>query len=224
MTPMVQGYFYHSLDGFRSIKVSENGSDWYTLTLGASVIVSDALTAWQTLANAHGSLSGTYAFSWSAGVATFLGSGALHLELMHDLDTALGFASATMSGATTYSGSLSPYALNPIGITYDAPRPLEEVKSKAYRYERQTYLAHHYANETTIEVFCTSAHAEIMLASGLFAGRIRVYCDATAASAYSVTNLTGYLDVYPFSIEQVETMGVAAGHSKIKILATLEGS
>ena len=221
---MIQGYFFHELDGLRSIKISENGADFYTLTLTSTVIVSDAVAAWAALANAHASLSLTYGASWALGRVRFSATGNFHLTLLHDLQSALGFASATMSGASDYAGVIAPYALNPIGITYDAPRPLEEVKSKPYRYERQTYLAHHYANETTLDIFVTSAYAEMMLASGLFAGRLRAYCDATASNPYSITNLTGYLDGYPFEIQSVETMGVADGHAKIRLLATLEGS
>ena len=70
MTPLVEGYFYHGLDSVRAIKISENGSDFYTLTLASTGATRDALAAWQVLANAHGSLSNTYAFAWSAGVVT----------------------------------------------------------------------------------------------------------------------------------------------------------
>tara|TARA_R110000824_G_scaffold131166_3_gene293098 strand:+ start:231 stop:869 length:639 start_codon:yes stop_codon:yes gene_type:complete len=212
------------MEGLRTVGLSEGGGSAQFMTLPASATVSDALAAWTILANAHGSLALTYSFTWSAGVVTFAASGTFSLFLYYDLPSALGFSSVINTGSASYAGTVAPYALNPIGITYDAPRPLEEVKSRAYRFERQTYLAHHYANETTVDVFATTAHAELMLGSGLFAGRLRAYCDATAANAYSITNLTGYLDLYPFAIQSVETMGVANGHSRIRLLATLEGS
>lgn len=225
MTPLVEGYLYHALDGLRSLQLSENGVDFYTLTITTTKTVRDALSEWATLANAHGSLALTYAFSWSTAGVRFSATGSFHLTLDHDLKTALGFTSATHTGASDYvSNTIPAYIRSPTGITYDAPRPLEEVKSRAYRFERQTYLAHHYANETTIEIFASTGDADVLLSGGLFAGRLRAYCDTSAGSAYSITNLTGYLDVYPFAIDSVERMGVGDGHTKIRILATLEGS
>lgn len=228
MTARLEAWFWADFDSCRTIRVSENGADWYDFTIGSHRIATAALSAWQGLANVHGSLSNTYTFEYVASetdpTVSLSATGSFYVEMPYSLNVALGFASGQLGPATSFTSTTTPAAIcTPINIFYHVPEPLESISSDRFRWGRTK--AHVFTQASTVKLrqvmLDRAAAANVDNYGALFQGRVRAYTDDTAASAYASDDLDGYMDLYPFRVGEVGTIGTGDRLMTVEVDGTL---
>ena len=78
----------------------------------------------------------------------------------------------------------------------------------------------HQAKKTQVQVTLERATFESLLDGPIFSSKVRISPDVSNGSAYSATNLDGYLDLYARSILSAETLGVSDGYMRVTFEAT----
>lgn len=222
--PQIEAYLYADLKGLNAIQLSENGADFYTLTLTTTAPVQDALAEWQSLANAHGSLSGTYAFAWTGDRIRFARTdGApdnFWLNLPRSVHDALGFSSQAYSGAASYDGESPPtYISLPSGIDYDAPAAVEDVLAREGRDGRPVVYVHQHGQIVRLTVY---GGAQAVAAIEAQAPRVRAW-PPKASGAYTLANLRGYFDLDIVELTDIRSLDAAGDVVEVTILGAIPG-
>lgn len=228
--PHLEGYLYDGLAGLRSLRLSEDGgSTWYRLTITGTKLVTSALAEWQTLANTHGSLAGSYVFGWNdvAQNITFARTDgapdAFDLDLEGSLYEALGFSAQTHASAASYVNDLTPGVIGkPVNIEYQAPIPIEDIEAREFRGGRPSFYVHQLAAVTELTVSLEAAMADAMIAAGLFASRFRAWPYGAGGTAYGVGSLRSYFDAQPYNVSPAEGYGLGDAFVDVRVAAVLE--
>ena len=142
----------------------------------------------------------TYAWRWdrAAHRITIYKSGVANfdLELLGSAAAALGFASSTYSGATSYTAEGPPLVFaRPVAIEYGAPIDAGELRLRALRYgrHRSAWWSGHDALEVRVLVRAADAAA---LAGYILRGRVRIDCRGQSTAAATSGDLDGWIDGY----------------------------
>ena len=207
MSARIETYLYSSgtagtVDATSSITVTEPGPVDYTATLSGPALFSTALTEWETLLNAGASgLAGTYAITWdtSAQAVTISATGVASFDFTLDanLRAAWGYSGAGGAGGLSYTGTVQSQArYDDLRFSSGAILNADDVDLRRYTYGRHRAIAFGTVDTWQSVIHVQNARAESFLASYCAAGKVRIYQNEAVTTAYSVTNLSGYLDCY----------------------------
>lgn len=205
--PYVSAYLHHTFDAHNRIGTDEGGGTVYAeLTSPELAITAPATFA--TLLTAAG--AETYTGSWASDYSamTLSATGLFDLDMPGSVDTYLGLSSG--SGASSYTGSGTPRAIVPtVSVDVEIAEPGERVDLRVWRHERSDALW--WGNHTThrVTLLLTQANADLLLEGPCSRGRVRIYQTETPSTetAYSASNVGGYLDGYVVGITAVDSLG-----------------
>lgn len=223
--PHIEAYLYAGQKGVHAIQISEDGVTFYTLTLTTTALVQDALAEWQSLANGHGTLTGTYAFSWTGSVVRFARTdGApdnFWLNLPRSVHQPLGFASQAYSGAASYDNDgVSVWIGTPRSIGYDAPKAVEDVLTREHRDGRPLVYVHQHGRTVRLEVWIPTTAAAVVDALG---ARVRVW-PCGASGAYTLANPRGFFDLDIAEVRHVRTVDAGEALMVVELIGTMEAA
>ncbi len=206
--PYVSAYLHHTYDAHNRVGADEGGGMEYG-TLTSPELALTAPSTFASLLTANASLAETYTGSWASDYSamTLSATGAFSLDMPGSVDDYLGLDSDT--GSSSYTGS-TPRAIVPtVAVGIDIADPGERVDLRVWRHERSDALW--WGNHTThrVELLLTQAAADLLLEGPCSRGRVRIYQTETPATetAYSASNVGGYLDGYVIGITSVEGLG-----------------
>ena len=223
--PQLEAWLYDGMPSVRSVQITDAGGGPITFTISASKIVGDALDDWAAQATADGTLAETYTFDWAEGTqqCRLLATGNFDITMDGSLATALGFSSASQTGAALYTSDQTALAIaNPLNIEYEAPWTDEEAKLTTYRWGRVTSRKHYHAPLCRLRVMMETTQADALLSGPLLTAKLRAWPCGFTSGAYATSNLRGYLDVYPYEVESVDRLGTADGHTLVTLIGAVE--
>ena len=205
--PYVSAYLHHSYNAHNRIGTDEGGGTVYA-ELTAPELAITAPATFATLLTAVG--ANTYIASWASDYSamTLVGSNTFDLTMPGSIDDYLGLSSG--AGLQTYTGSGIPRAIVPtVSVDVEIAEPGERVDLRVWRHERSDALW--WGNHTThrVTLLLTQANAALLLEGPCSRGRVRIYQTETPSteSAYSASNVGGYLDGYVVGITAVDSLG-----------------
>jgi hypothetical protein len=175
--------------------------------LSTTKVFADALTEWTS------DLGGAYAVTWdsTANAVKVANSTSFTLTFTGNLHNALGFsASSGYTGQTSYTGDQQ--ALGRYDVLKIECSTLEDGAQpdlRQYRHLRAEVLAFGTVDLYRCRIYMTQAQATSYLSSYCAAGKIRLYQDSDETSAWSATNVDGYLDGWIVALSDLETHGHA---------------
>lgn len=184
--------------------------------LSAPKVFSDALAEWQT------DLGGGYTVTWdsASNAVTIANVGVFALTFEGNLHKALGFSAATgYTGQASYTGDQQ--ALGRFDVLKIECNALEDgaaVQMSRFRHRRAEVLAFGTVDLWRVTVWMTYAQATSYLASYCAAGKIRVYQDVDDLTAWSATNVDGYLDGWIVSLSGLQTHGYDEGVVSVEMV------
>ena len=210
MSARIESYLYSSgadnvVEATAGFTITEPGPVVFRATLPAPGLFSDALVTWQGLLNASG-LAGTYTIAWNVtwqavdisatGVASF------DVAFHGNLAAAWGY-SGDVAGLLAYSGDQQSL-LRYDNLLWGSGEIIngDEVDLRDYAYGRHRAIAWGNVDLWDSELHVQSSRVTTFLASYVISGKVRVYQDETVLTAYSATNLSGYLDCYVIGITE----------------------
>lgn len=186
-----------------------------TFTLSGPALATDALSEWQTLINASGTLADTYTVGWlvsGESVAVEFdndNSNNFTLAFAGNLHTVLGFSSASNTGADNYRSDEIPLVrFDAVRVSTQPPESGGDVNLREYAHGRARVIAFGAVDVFQFRVWVRAGHTAAFFASCCVAGKVRVYCDSSNGSAYAADNLSGYVDGYVLGCaNQADTSG-----------------
>lgn len=186
MTMLIESYSYidvNAPDKFQSthtIVIESTGGTPYTLRHDGPKKFTDVLADWQAQAQTATGELVTLAYSEAADRVTIANAaGNFDVTLPGSLAAWLGFASATLTGAASYTGTLGPMGiLQPLGVDIDAAEHVEHVELRDYRLGRTAASVWHAMQQWGVEVVVHGTADQARLLGWLTAGRVAVV-DAT---------------------------------------------
>jgi len=202
-TGYIQRWLKHDLAGERTIKLTDSGGGPITFTLAATAVLADALADLEAQADADATLSGAYTFSFAAATGvTFACDETFTLEFTESMHKACGFSSATgHTGASSYaSDQVAGGAwMNLNGkLSWDIPETIGPEKLHEYTHGRHDAFVFPLAQVTNVSMLVPRTTWTAVVDSGpLLSGKVRCHCSSDT-SAFSPTNLDGYLDCFPY--------------------------
>lgn len=214
MAARIEAYLYASgtadeVEATASLSVTEPAGSPVRVVLPSPMLLSDALTKWAALLNASSSLAGTYSIAWdsTAQAVTVSASGvaSFAVELHGNLAAALGFASSSMSGALSYTGTNQALArFDDLRLSVGVVESGDAVDLREYRFARARSIAW-----GTVDVWKATLHVQAARAAALFggycaAGKVRVWQDSSNGSQASLANLAGWRDCYVLGVERLQ--------------------
>ena len=204
--PYVSAYLHHTYDAHNRIGVDEGAGTIYA-ELTSPELALTAPATFATLLTAVG--ANTYIASWASDYSAMVlvGSNTFDLTMPGSIDDYLGLSSG--AGLQTYTGG-TPSAIVPtVSVDVEIAEPGERVDLRVWRHERSDALW--WGNHTThrVTLLLTQANAELLLGGPCSRGRVRIYQTETPSTetAYSASNVGGYLDGYVVGITAVESLG-----------------
>ena len=221
MTARCEMFLYSGFSSLDEISIDE-GSGAVAFSRTATETVSGALSTWQEAFNASGLLSGAYVLSYSdiGSTVRFSSDVAFSISFGGSTHKALGF-NETSASATVHNSPNAPgAAFSCPGITYTAPMAIEQESFTVRRWGRHKGYVWHQAKKTQVQVTLERSTYESLLDGPIFSSKVRISPDVSNGSAYSATNLDGYLDLYARSILSAETLGVSDGYMRVTFEAT----
>lgn len=222
--PQIECFLFIGLDGLNRIDLTDSGGGPVSFYLTSTAPVSEALTDWQTQANADATLAGTYTFGYvsASGVVRFSCTENFTLALRGSTPEAFGFSAASYAGASVYSSDLTPLAVyNPSNIDYEIPKVAREHELKRYRWGRITSRSSYRARISRIVVSLPAADWEDLGHGPLLAARARYYPLGYTSGAWSSSNLRGYLDVHPYDPTDVSSWGNLDADTEIALVGVV---
>lgn len=212
MTARIEAWLYTSgvedtHNATQQLQLTDSGGGPITLTLSAPMVFMDALADFESQANAHATLNGTYAFTWDAAAKAVQVACSENFTLAFEgnLHAALGFSSASgHTGTTSYLGDQQAKG------RYDAVRckvgPLQEgalIDVRHYRHGRHRAIgwSNHDKWRSTLTIATTDAAS--FLGSYCHAGLVRVYQNSDDTTAVSATNPDGYAEGWIEEVSEV---------------------
>ncbi len=208
-TPFVESWLGSHLPGLREITIDEGGGP-VSIVLTQDRIVGLAVAEWESLANASGSLAGTYVFNQVFNGVEFTrtdggggpsGPGTFDLELVGSLRKALGFASSSQTGSGGYHSGIAPLGqVVPLAANYSAPTRDHQVQLRVYRWGRVVSHRYNGAKLVRLEITLDSEEAQALLDGPLFSSRLQVHCSGPSDTYPALPDFKGVqdVDVYGF--------------------------
>ena len=208
MTRAVEAYLYsngsaiHGATNAFTVTETGGGGASATVRLDKPYVFSDALSAFQTLLNAS-ALNDAYTVAYSAiteavSITAAGGAGvtAIAIAWIGNLGNVLGF-SGNVSGALTHSSDQTPSGRVELwGVESDIPQRHDRVAFDEFRMGRSEALHWGAFDTVRLGLWIESDKSAAFLDAGYcITGRVRVYQSSTA-TAYSPSNVDGYLDVW----------------------------
>jgi len=192
-------------DATQTIKLTDAGGGPVSLVLPAPALLDDALSEWETQANASGTLSETYTFSRSGRAITIAATGVFDYELVGDLSTALGMPDND-SGSDSYTGSEASAYWQALAIDCAPFELSERVELEEFRHGRVE--SHVFGNHDLMRfVLYLDADTQSTLPrSYCAAGKVRVWQDTSVATAYALENEAGYVDGYVAALSGLRSL------------------
>lgn len=214
MTARIEAWLWASggsdLDATATMVITEPGPVVYQARLDQPYLLTDALTAWQAAINASG-LAGTYTLAWSAAnqsvTISATGVASFGVTFNGNLHRALGFSTSTgHTGSLSYSGDVQALARfdELRWSTYSVESDESPVATTRYRHGRSRVMAWHTLDMASGRLYVQDSRLASFSASYCAAGRVRVYPDESVSTAYSASNVGGYLDGFVMRCETVE--------------------
>lgn len=204
--PYVSAYLHHTYDAHNRIGVDEGAGTIYA-ELTSPELALTAPATFATLLTAVG--ANTYIASWASDYSAMVlvGSNTFDLTMPGSIDDYLGLSSG--AGLQTYTGG-TPSAIVPtVSVDVEIAEPGERVDLRVWRHERSDALW--WGNHTThrVTLLLTQANAALLLEGPCSRGRVRIYQTETPSTetAYSASDVGGYLDGYVVGITAVESLG-----------------
>jgi len=200
-----------SMSATASMTITDSGgSETVTLAEGGHTLDA-ALTAWQTAANASGTLARTYTFDYSTATdqVVLTATGNFDVALAGNLAAALGF-SGNQSGTSTYSSDEQVLTrFDDIKIEAGPPTDGGRVNLARYRHGRSESIA--FGNHDIFEMRLWLTDAQIADFAGSYCatGKVRISVDDGNASAFSLANTGGYLDGWIVSASRPTPSGIS---------------
>ena len=177
----------------------------------ASAVLDSWVSTWTTATGTR------YLWTWDRSTNRITiyntGSAVFTLSLLGSSAAALGFTSASYTGASTYTAETAPRVfLEPFTIDYGAPVDAGDVRLRALRYgrHRSAWWAGHTALEVKIIVSADQAEA---MAGPLLRGRVRIDCSSQASAAASAANIGG-TDMSPASVRRANLQAAHTSRSR----------
>jgi hypothetical protein len=123
--------------------------------------------------------------------------------------------------SASHTGDAQPLAIvNPIGLTHDSPTAAAEVSKKFHRHGRASIHAHYRAMVAACECTMVTSMADVVLTGPIFVQRVRMWQPGDV-SAYSATNVDGYLDGYGHDVESIKKIGYKDNLTTVKWTVSL---
>jgi len=176
-----------------------------TVVLSAPKVFTDALAEWQS------DLGGGYVVEWIAAsnAVRVRSGGAFVLAFTGNLHKCLGFSAASgHSGQSTYTGDVQALGrYDVLKIELDTLTDAAAVDLRQYRHRRAEAMAYGNHDLYQSRVWMTAAQASSYLASYCAAGKVRLYQTTDDLTAYSATNVDGYIDGWILAVSDLQTHG-----------------
>jgi|GEM_PF-2302105 len=223
----VETFIYAHPSGPITLQVSEDNVTFYDMTLSATMTLTEALTEWQTQANAHGTLVNTYSFDLSSsGDVRLASSATAYYKGPNNLWKLLGFASETLGSGTGVFSSTQPLGVldsdndGAEGLGYAPLEETGELKPQSFRLGRSLALSFSHAQVVSWTCNLSRNLFNTLHAGPLFRGKVRLWI-GTGSSSYSPSDTQGYLDVFPSSPAQFTADGMTDTWGELEALGTL---
>jgi hypothetical protein len=207
--PYISAYLHHSYDAHNRIGADEGGGTVYA-ELTSPELALTAPATFATLLTAHASLAETYTGTWNSTYdeVTIGATGVFDLYMPGSIDTYFGLDSDT--ALSIYTSFATPQAIVPtVSVDVEIAEPGERVDLRVWRHERSDALW--WGNHTThrVTLLLTQANAQLLLEGPCSRGRVRIYQTETPSTetAYSASNVGGYIDGYVVGVTAVDSRG-----------------
>lgn len=227
MTQRLEHFIYAHPDGPITLQVSEDNVTFYDMTLTETLVFSDALTEWASQATAHGTLTGTYAFSiGSSGQVRLVCSTTAYYKGPAGLHEILGFSSEVMGSGVLVDGDTEPMGMldngraDFEGCGYALAQHSEDLKIEELRLGRSLALSHSLAQ--TVDWWCVMSRTlwTAYTAGPLFRGKLRLIHSATSGT-YGPGTTTAPIDIYPFGKVKITEVGKTGTYVRVSGKGTI---
>lgn len=214
------------LNTANTIVVNE-GSGYFYARLQSGLRFTDALAAWAAELNAAASLSGVYTVSLDLATnrVTIATSNAVSfaLSLQGNLSRVLGFTSTGYASAVSHTGETTPGAhIKLVARECHPASPTEQVEMRTYRHQRAFSVGFSNSVIWKLQLYFSSADLPAAFArqattkSGYaLTGQVRL---SGNGSAYSATNLGGYMDGFVVGTSNLRGSGDAEEFIQLTML------
>lgn len=225
VTQYLEAWGFVGIDAMNSITLTDTAGP-VTVSNTASAPFRTLISELKSLANADATLNGLYTFSIDTAANTV--TLACDLTFTYTISASLaefwGFSAVTQSGSTSYVSDLQPHAFRSmLGVCYDVPQSMDTVELREYRHRRHAAYATHNGRRVRVEAVDTITELRQLIKGPLFGGKVRVHHTASS-TAYSLTNLDGYLDVSMAEIPTVALFGPSEDYGRVELVGTLAES
>jgi|DEB0MinimDraft_10_1074344.scaffolds.fasta_scaffold13240_2 hypothetical protein len=198
------------MDATATLAITDaGGTDTFTLT--EPLLLTDALSDWQTQIDSSATLVDSYTIAWSSNAVMVTNDNAntFTLALSGNLATALGFSSTPQTGADSYSSDQTPLVrFDDIRVQVTPPTSGGDVALREYAHGRARSIAFGAVDVFACRLWVPHAVAGALFGGYCASGKVRLWCDSSNGSAYSSSNLGGYLDGYVLALtDQRDTSG-----------------
>lgn len=184
----------------------------------APTLWTNLLTTWASSLSAQ--TSGTVAISWlttghvritsTVPVApVFPGSAASYLGITQDILT----LATTWTGASPATG-----AVRLVGCTVRPPEDGSKVSLDTFRHGRAWATAWSAFDTQKVTIYLKATDGDVLGGGWCVTGRIRLYQDETVLTAYSSTNLAGYVDGYVIESSGLKAYGASEDFLSLELL------
>ncbi len=185
MTMRVESYSYRDPANTRygsthTIIVESTGGTPYTIRHAAPASFLAVLAEWASAATTATGEAITIAWSATTDRVTIANAaGVFEVTLPGSVPEWLGFATSSLTGAASYTGTLGPRGIiEPINVDLDALEHVEQSELHEYRLGRAAATTWHAIARRTVEVVVAGAADQLRLCGWLTSGRLLV-TDAT---------------------------------------------
>jgi hypothetical protein len=127
----------------------------------------------------------------ATGVASF------DFTLVGSLNAAWGYSGAGGAGGLTYTGTVQSRArFDDLRFSSGAIVNADDVQLREYSFGRHRAITFGTVDMWSSQLYVQNARSELYLTSFCAAGKVRIFQDESVLTAYSQTNLSGYVDCY----------------------------
>lgn len=181
MTMLIESYSYrdpaNTLYGStHTIVVESTGGTPYTIRHAAPASFLAVLAEWSAAATT--ATGEPISIAYIAGldrVRIVNAAGVFDVQLPGSVPEWLGFASSSLSGAASYTGTLPPRGiLQPVNVDLDAAEHIEQATMREYRLGRAAATTWHAMSRRAVEIVVYGAADQQRLCGWLTAGRVKV--------------------------------------------------
>ncbi len=204
----IESFIFTGIVGTNMIQLTDTGGT-STITLSADKVFTQFLVDLAITVNADPTLNGTYSFSFSlvTGLVTISCDEIFTYVMQGSLNKVLGYSLTAQGGEFSYISDDTVHGFRIVsGLGYDVPQSWDQINFARYRHRRQLAFNYHRGRRTVVDLIDLRSKVEDLLAGPILHGKIRVH-HTDSGSAYSLTNLDGFLDVTVQAISDLQTFG-----------------